>query len=115
MHIQATGCFRKYRCSLILVILLAVPLAVTGSIPITIENLAEISEVLEWPTQGVPVFDLVYSSDGLQMYGVHGNSLAVWDASSGELVDSWSAHPGFAYDHSYDDLTVFDLSCLLEP
>ncbi|MFC2094920.1 WD40 repeat domain-containing protein [Candidatus Bipolaricaulota bacterium] len=52
--------------------------------------------MLDWSTQGVPVFDLAYSSDGTQLYGVHGNVVAVWDPASGQLLNSWSAHPGFA-------------------
>ncbi|MFC2108360.1 WD40 repeat domain-containing protein [Candidatus Bipolaricaulota bacterium] len=84
------------RLSILVSLLLVGPSLVAGATPIAMENIREISEMLDWSTQGVPVFDLAYSSDGTQLYGVHGNVVAVWDPASGQPLNSWSAHPGFA-------------------
>lgn len=80
----------------LIVCFLAVGVAAMAAQTITAGNAGELSVIAEWSTQGVPVSDLAYLHEGTRVIAVHGNRVSLWDVASGELVASWTAHPGFA-------------------
>ena len=77
-------------------VLLFVSPAAVATDAITVDNARSIVPLLTWATGGVPVFGLVFSPDGTQLYGAQGHQVVVWDSANGTVLRSWPAHPGYA-------------------